>query len=88
MGQSKKRVTMNTKLKHWSYFLCGFALAFDFTGVFGNSMLKKDLEKSSARMDALLNSLDRKKLLTDKENLAGDWANIGTDFRSVLQQLR
>lgn len=77
---------MNATLKHWSFFLCGFALAFDFTGIFGSAILKQEIGKSSARVDALLNSLNREETLADKENFTGDWKNIGDDFRAALQQ--
>lgn len=75
---------MKITQKTWNSFLCGFTLAFDFSGVVGNAMLKKEMKNSSARIIVFLNMVDKEKNLSDRENLTKDWHNIGNDFRKAL----
>ena len=64
--------------------LFGMVLAFDFFGHISDRWCEVSLKEIKDRQQKFLEGLDR----TDTEKIAGDWQNIGNDFRSALTAVR
>ena len=62
---------MMEKLTRLSFFLIGFVMAFDLSGVYGKIMLSKKKHTQ---------------IKSDFENIACDWENVGNSFHGALNK--
>jgi hypothetical protein len=64
--------------------LFGMVLVFDFFGYISDRWCEVSLKETKNRQQRFLEGLDR----TDTEKIAGDWRNVGNDFRSALTAVK
>ena len=74
---------MNHTINKWvrpASLLFGMVLVFDFFGHISDRWCANSLKEIKDRQQKFLEGLDR----TDAEKIAGDWHNVGNDFRTAI----
>ena len=75
---------MNNTANKWfrpASLLFGMVLVFDFFGYISDRWCDVYLKEIKNRQQKFLEGLDR----TDTEKIAGDWHNVGNDFRAAIE---
>ena len=83
----KRRHAMNHTTNKWfrpASPLSGAVPAFDFFGHISDRWCEVSLKEIKDRQQKFLEGLDR----SDAEKIAGDWRNVGNDFRSALTAVK